>query len=132
MQDVSKKKRMKFIVLMLSCLLIMSASCNKAGETEPGKICFTRTNNQLKINNDTGGDIHFTAFGQNILPVINWAPSCGEENTVAAKRSASKELSSLSGYADNDELVVYWWECSCNTAGQVQNVTLNKNEIKCK
>ena len=122
---------MKFTVIILFALLLIVGSCEKEGEQQLNKVCFTRTNTHLKINNGTEQQIYFAAFGQDILPVINWVPLCIEEKGISAKSSASLELSSISTYAER-RLVVYWWQCGGNTPGQLKNVTLTKNETECR
>ena len=120
---------MKTLLIGLTFLLLIG-SCSKK-DSEQNKICFTRTMTDLKIENNTNKTIYFTAFGQNILPLIDWIPSCSNSG-VAANSSVSKNLSTITGYLQEDKLIVYWWECTANKAGAIHSVLLNKYDRDCQ
>jgi len=86
---------------------------------------------ELKIENNTNKRFYFIAFGQNILPLIDWAPICGN-NDLSASSSVHKNLSAITGYLGDDLLVVYWWECTGSNPGQIQYVTLGKTQSVCR
>ena len=123
-----KKNRMRPLFIAL-ILVSISISCQKSKENS--SICFTRTQTELIIKNNTGQAYYFVAFGQNILPLIDWAPFCGN-NEVASNSSIGKQLSSVTGYIDSDLLVVYWWECTGTSPGQVHSVVLDRNQTACE
>ena len=120
---------MKPLLLVFAFFLLIS-SCSKKN-LEPNKICFTRTKTELKIENNTNKTIYFTAFGQNILTLIDWGPFCTNPG-VAANSSVSKNLSTITGYHKEDKLVVFWWECTANKASEPQWVLLNEKQIECR
>ncbi|HEV8284988.1 MAG TPA: hypothetical protein VGQ09_11805 [Chitinophagaceae bacterium] len=123
---------MKLIFIALGLLLLTTSSCKKSEkEVQSNKICFSRTLTELKIENNTDKKIYFVAFGQNVLPLIDWIPTCGDNN-VSANSSMQKDLTTITGYLNNNLLVVYWWECTGNNPGQIQNVTLDKNQSVCQ
>jgi hypothetical protein len=127
-----KTNFMKPLFIAVSLLLIANFSCKKSCPDRPeNKICFSRTSTELKIENNINKEFYFAAFGQNILPLIDWAPLC-DNNSISANRSVHKDLSTIPGYSDNDSLVVYWWECNENNPGQIQFVTLDPNQTVCK
>jgi hypothetical protein len=99
---------------------------------EEGKICFTRTSSELKIENHTGKEFHFTTFGQTSLALIDWGPFCTANNQIPADGTISQDLSAIYGYSDNDLLAVYWWECTGNKAGEIQYAALDKSQTVCK
>jgi hypothetical protein len=121
---------MKPVFIALGLLLMITSSCKKEKE-QSNKICFTRTLTELKIENNTNKKFYFIAFGQNILTLINWGPVCGN-NSISASSSVHKDLSTITGYLADDLLVVYWWECSGSNPGQIQYVTLDKNQSVCR
>jgi hypothetical protein len=125
------KNSMKFIFIVFS-FFVLTISCSKKSSTveRSNKICFDRTATELKIENNTGKIIYFAAFGQNILPVINWGPFC-RDNFVSANTSVNKKLVTITGYSANDKLVIYWWECPGGISGQIQNIILNKSQVIC-
>jgi hypothetical protein len=116
-------------VLLVFSLLLLTTSCSKSKES--GKICFTRTVTGLNIKNNTDKTIYYTAFGQNILPLIDWIPACND-NVVPSQSSISKNLSTIAGYSSEDKLVVYWWECTANKAAEFHSIVLNKYEKECR
>ena len=120
---------MRLLYLILGIVLI-TASCRKNKETA-NSICFTRTSTELIIKNDTNQEYYFTAFGQSILPLIDWAPLC-DNNSIPAKGTVRKQLSSVTGYLDNDLLVVYWWKCTGNNPGETHTVVLDRNQTTCQ
>jgi hypothetical protein len=119
---------MRFLVFML-VVLLQTTSCKKNNKN-PGSICFTRTATHLNIENNTDKVVYTTSFGQKILPLIYWAPSCGNNN-VQPNSSISIELSSITGYSNDDKLAVYWWECSNGEAQQIQHVILDRDQTVC-
>jgi hypothetical protein len=84
----------------------------------------------LNIKNNTGKTIYFISFGEDILPLIDWAPNCSN-NAISANISVNKNLSEIAGYSDEDKLAIYWWECTGNNAGEIHSVLLNKYEKEC-
>lgn len=125
-----KKKTMKFLLVAFSFLLLLS-SCSKNSGSRLNKLCFTRTATNLKVENNTNKIIYYAAFGEEILPLIDWAPSC-TNNNVAAQSSITKELSTIAGYVEKDKLVVYWWQCNGNTNGEIHTLSLHKNQVECQ
>jgi len=121
-------KFMKLVITFSAVLLTTLLSCKKSSV---GPICFSRMSTGLKIENHTDKEFYFVAFGQNILPVIDWFPNCGN-NGIAANSEVNKDLSSITGYLDNDEVVVFWWECNGNNPGEIQQVVLDKEQTVCK
>jgi hypothetical protein len=120
---------MRFLIFVL-VVLFLTTSCKKNNENK-NSICFTRTATQLKIENNTNKVLYIASFGQNILPLIYWAPTCGN-NSVQPNSSINQEFSSITGYSDSDKLVVYWWECTDGDAQQIHNVTLDTNQSACQ
>jgi hypothetical protein len=122
-------KRLFFVIGFLS---LISISCKKSKQLN--KVCFTRTLTELKIENNTNKKIHFAAFGHNILPYILWIKNCADtiDNSLDAQSSRFISLSSLSGYSNNDLVVVFWWECYGNIPAQDQNVVLERNQSECR
>lgn len=121
---------MKAAFVGFICLAIITLSCKKT--KEDGKICFSRTSSQLQIENHTRKTFHFAAFDQESLAFINWGPFCKPENEMPANSTIDEDLSAIYGYSDNNPLVVYWWECDGDTAGEIQYVVLNKNQTVCR
>jgi hypothetical protein len=80
---------MKRAIISSAVLLTTFLSCKKSNL---GPICFSRTSTELKIQNHTDKEFYFLAFGQNILPVIDWFPSCGN-NSIGANSEVNKDLS---------------------------------------
>ncbi|HEY5773287.1 MAG TPA: hypothetical protein VIS75_11690 [Chitinophagaceae bacterium] len=120
---------MRFLIFVL-VVLFLTTSCKKNNENE-NSICFTRTATQLKIENNTNKVLYIASFGQNILPLIDWAATCGNNN-VQPNSYINRELSSIAGYSDNDKLVVYWWECTNGNVQQMYNVILDSNQTDCQ
>ena len=118
---------LRFLIFALFILFI-TTSCKKNNE---GSICFTRTSTQLKIENNTTKALYIASFGQNILSLIDWAPTCGNNN-VQPGSSIDLELSSITGYSSNDKLVVYWWECNSGNVQQMHTVILDNNQKVCQ
>lgn len=69
---------MRFAAIVLA-LVSITFSCTKE-ELNENSICFTRTATQLKIENNTNKVLYIASFGQNILPVIYWVPTCGNND----------------------------------------------------
>lgn len=111
-------------------LVLLVTSCKKDEEKE-NTICFTRTATKLKIENNTNEIVYIAPFGQNFSYTIDWAPLCSNNN-VQANSSIEMELSSITGYTNDDKIVVYWWECSGNNSQNVYDVALNKNQSDCQ
>jgi len=128
-ESLSTKKNLMRLVLIALILVSISISCKKSNET--GSICFTRTQTELKIKNNSSQSYYFTAFGQSVLPLINWAPLCSN-NGISAKSSLGKQLATIYGYSDSESIVVFWWECAGNTPGEVFSVVLDRNQTVCK
>jgi hypothetical protein len=124
-----RKNVMRPLLVVLSLVLIIT-SCKKNRENKNG-ICFTRTSTELKIENNSNEDYYFVGFGQNILPLIDWAPICGNNN-IPPRNSVNSLLSSITGYSDYDLLVVYWWKCTGTTPGEIEIVVLNRNQSACR
>jgi len=120
---------MRFLIFVL-VVLFLTTSCKKNNENEDS-ICFTRTATQLKIENNTNKVLYIASFGQNILPLIDWAATCGNNN-VQPNSSINRELSSITGYSNSDKLVVYWWECSAGNVQQMHNVILDSKQTACQ
>ena len=120
---------MRFVIFVLFVLLL-TTSCKKNSENEDS-ICFTRTATQLKIENNTNKVLYIASFGQNILQVIYWGPTCSYNN-VQSNSSINLELSSIAGYSDSDKLVVYWWECTNGNVQQMHSVILDSNQTICQ
>ena|SRR5215216_277009 len=115
--------------LIAFSFLLLAISCSK--NKEPNKICFTRTLNELKIKNNTSKTVYFAAFGESILPLIDWAPGC-VNNGMPANSSVNKKLSEIPGYSNEEKLVVYWWECTANKPGEIHSLLLNKYQEECQ
>jgi hypothetical protein len=122
-----KKNYMRFLFFILFVLLL-GTSCKKNNENS---ICFTRTATQLKIENNTNKVLYTASFGQEILALIDWAPTCSN-STIQPYSSLNVELSSIAGYSDNDKLVVYRWECINGQVQQMHNVILDSNQAVCQ
>lgn len=122
---------MRFVVIVF-VVLCLTVSCKK---DKPGKnsICFIRTTTHLKIENNTDKVLYTASFGQNILPLILWAPGCGNKG-IQPHSSIEQELSSITGYSGNDKLVVYWWECIGDKpqTETMHNVILDIDETECQ
>ena len=118
------------LLIFVFVLLFFATSCKKNNENETS-ICFTRTATHLKIENNSNKVLYIVSFGQNILPLIDWAPTCGNNN-VQPSSSIDKELSSIVGYSNNDKLVVYWWECTGGNVQQIHTVILNSDQSVCQ
>ena len=124
-----KKNYMRFVVFVL-IVLFLATSCKKNNENE-NSICFTRTATHLKIENNTNKLLYTASFGQKILPLILWAPGC-VNNNVQPHSSLNIELSSITGYSDDDKLVAYWWECRNGDVQEIHTVILDKNQAVCQ
>ena len=120
---------MRFLVFVFVAMFLAS-SCKKNNQND-NSICFTRTATELKIKNNSNKVIYTTAFGQRILSLILWAPGCGNNN-LQPNSSVNIELSSITGYADDDKLVVYWWECTNGNVQQMHTVILDSNQTVCQ
>jgi hypothetical protein len=117
-------------IIALGCLLMITSSCKKT--KDEGQICLTRTSGELKIENHTSKEFHFAAFDQTSLALINWGPFCTANNEIPADGTINQDLSAIYGYSEHDLLAVYWWECTENKAGEIQNVLLDKDQTVCK
>ena len=124
-----KENPMRFVVYVF-VLLFLATSCKKNNDNQDS-ICFTRTATQLKIENNTNKVLYTASFGQKILPLIFWAPACGN-NYVQPHSSLNIDLSSITGYSDDDKLVAYWWECSNGNVLEIHTVILDKNQTVCQ
>ena len=120
---------MRFVVFVL-VVMSMTVSCKKDNPDE-SSICFTRTATHLKIENNTSKEIYIASFGQRILALIDWVPTCGNNN-VQPNSSTIVEFSSITGYSDNDKLVVFWWECDGNNPRTMHNVILDIDQTVCQ
>lgn len=120
---------MRFLIIIL-VVLSQTTACTKNNENQES-ICFTRTATHLKIENNTNKVVYTTSFGQKILPLIYWAPTCGTSN-IEPNNSISVGLSSINGYTDDDKLVVYWWECTNGEFQQIHNVILDSGQTICQ
>ena len=120
---------MRFVIFVL-VVLLLTTSCKKNSDNNDS-ICFTRTATHLKIENHTNKVLYIASFGQQILSVIYWAPTCGNNN-LQPNSSISQELYSITGYSDSDKLVVYWWECTNGVAQQMRHVVLDINQAVCQ
>lgn len=129
-QTLSIKENHMRLVIFVLLALILTNSCKKNNEID-NSICFTRTATQLIIENNTNKVLYIASFGQNILPLIDWAPICGNNN-VQPNSSINQELSSITGYSDSDKLVVYWWECTAGDVQQMHTVILDSNQTVCQ
>jgi hypothetical protein len=121
---------MKQLAIVLGFVSLFAISCKKT-VSESGQICFTRTLTELKIENNSGKQIYFIAFGQNILPLIDWAPICNN-NYIIAHGSINIPVTQIDGYMSNDPVVVYWWKCVDNNPVQIRDVELDNNQSVCK
>ena len=120
---------MRFVAIVL-LVMSLAVSCKKENPNE-NSICFTRTTTHLKIENNTNKVIYIASYGQKILSLIYWAPSCGSNN-VQPNSSIIQEFSSIAGYSDNDKLVVYWWECDGSNPKTMHHVILDINQTICQ
>lgn len=120
---------MRFVVTVLVVMSIL-VSCKKDSLGE-NSICFTRTATHLKIENNTDKVFYTASFGQKILSLIYWVPTCGN-NTVQPNSSISQGLSAIAGYSDTDKLVVYWWECADSDPQIIHNVILEIDQTVCR
>lgn len=120
---------MKPAVVAFICLLSVTLSCKKT--KDEGRLCFSRTSTGLKIANRTNKEFHFIAFSQSVSPLIDWIPTC-RDNEIAANDSISRDLSGTFGYSDSLGLVVYWWKCTNNNPGEIQFVVLDKEQTICR
>ena len=124
------KRFMKLITVV--CLLVIIHSSCKKSTAEANKICFSRTSTELEIENNSDKKFFFVAFGQRLIPLVDWAPSCNDNISISPKNSLHKSLSSILGYAENDALVVYYWECTGSTSGPIQMIMLEKYSHECR
>lgn len=120
---------MRFVAIVLVVMSIM-VSCKKDSLDE-NSMCFTRTATHLKIENNTDKVFYMASFGQRILALIDWGPTCTTNNNIQPNSSVSLELSAITGYSDNDKLVVYWWECTNGRIQQVRSGILDGNQAAC-
>src|SRR5262245_27299379 len=116
-------------LLIIVSLMFVVPSCKK--NEEANIICFTRTSTELKIENNTNKEIYFTAYDQDVLPLIDWIPLCGN-NYIPPHSSLDTSLSSIFAYSPGKPIVVFWWECRGNTPGDMQHVTLYESQSACR
>lgn len=121
-----EKEVMKTVILFVA-ILVVSGACKKRPLCD---IRVTRTSTELIIQNNSSKQIYYTSFGARLLPLIDWAPFC-RENTIAPNSNFKKDLRDVSGYTDADKLMVYFWECSNNTPGEIKTIVLGSNETNC-
>ena len=124
-----KENHMRFVIFVL-VVSLLTTSCKKNSDNKDS-ICFTRTATHLKIENNTDKVLYVASFGQKILSLIYWEPTCGNNN-VQPGSSISQELHLSTGYSDSDKLVVYWWECINGDARQMRYVVLDTNQTVCQ
>lgn len=110
-------------------LLLFATACKRDKEVSDG-ICFTRTLANLVIENNSSKTYYYASYGQNILPLIDWAAFC--QNNLLPRQSITIDLNTIPGYLNTDNLVVYYWRCSNNVAREVSPVILSSSQKVCK
>ena len=127
---MSISKKIMRLVALVVVVMSITVSCKK-DDLHENSICVTRTATHLTIENNTDKVFYIVSFGQNILPLIDWAPTCSD-NIVQPNSSINQEFSLIAGYSDNDKLVAYWWECAGREPQTMHSVILDMNQTVCQ
>ncbi|MEM6645387.1 MAG: hypothetical protein AAF730_03965 [Bacteroidota bacterium] len=94
-----------FYCLALALLLV---GCDNMVVDDEG-VTLRMQDDALIVRNATGEAIYYTAFGQNIAAVIDWAPIISDENRIDPRRSLTIPLEDIAMDGDEEKLLFYWW-----------------------
>ena len=104
---------MKLFKFCLLLLLLNLFSCSTSFESPNNAVNIFTTSTNLIINNQLSEKIYFFAVEQQILTVINWAPSKSGPTIQSGKSCKIPFHEILNGKPEpvksGDKVVVYWW-----------------------
>ena len=101
------------LALGLPIAFLSMAACTDFGTgfrmTDPGGMSVVAREFGLEAENRSAARMHHFLVAQDIIPVIDWAPFCNEENAIEAGTTVNVPYDRVMGYSKGCIVVVYWW-----------------------
>jgi hypothetical protein len=112
--ELSKVRASQRIPALIVLLMILSlAACTDLGTDlgfrDIGGVQVTPMASELVVQNETSMRVHRIIIGQDLVPVIDWIPTCTDANAIEAGKEEHLAYQNIPGYAAGKNVVVYWW-----------------------
>ncbi len=88
--------------------LLVFMSCEESSSPSSATVYANVEGKQLTIVNATDAEVYYSIYETSILPLINWAPICGDSNKIIPNSSKLIVFSDTTFLMSN-QAVVYWW-----------------------
>ena len=116
---------MKLVKVILFLLFLIFSSCSTSFESLEDKVRISTTSNDIIIHNQLDERIYFFVVEQQILAVINWAPSKSGP-VIKSRKSVNIPFNKIfNGKSEQvksgDKVVVYWWTNSLQDFNDVHS-----------
>jgi len=104
---------MKLIKYYLFLLAIILSSCSTSFESFEDKVSISATSSHIIINNQLSEEIYYFVVEQQILAVIDWAPSTSGPviKSIESLKIPFNDIynGKQEPVKSGDKIVVYWW-----------------------